>query len=82
VQNLRAASEATITVKGRREPVVASELSAAEAEDFFRNVLTPYVRKLVIGPLLLRSLGAGEILADPEGAALTHPVFELTAIKN
>lgn len=82
VQNLRAASEATITVKGRREPVVATELSPAEAADFFRSVLTPYVRKLVIGPLLLRSLGAAEILADPEGAAQTHPVFELKPLRS
>ena len=77
VRNLRAARHATITTKGQAEEVDAIELSPAEGADFFRSVLTPYVDRLVIGRLLLRLLGATDILADPQGAAERRPVFEL-----
>jgi deazaflavin-dependent oxidoreductase (nitroreductase family) len=78
VQNLRAAQQATLTVKGRAEPVQARELSAGEAARFFREDLTPYIKSLAIGTLLIRSLGGADIMSDPEAAASRRPVFELT----
>ncbi len=38
VQNLRAAGRATITVRGRKEEVTATELDATQRVDFFRDV--------------------------------------------
>ncbi len=77
VRNLRAAGAATVTVGGREERLLARELDTAETADFFAGVVGPYVRKLRVGPLLLRLLGAGEILEDPAAAAAKRPVFEL-----
>lgn len=79
VRNLRQAGAATITVGKRSEELNARELSLEEATEFFRDVLAPYARSLRIGPLLLRVLGAGDILADPAGSARKRPVFELRA---
>jgi deazaflavin-dependent oxidoreductase (nitroreductase family) len=79
VRNLRVAREATLTVGGRHEDVEASELDVPARTAFFRDVLTPYVRKLRVGPLVLKLLGATEILDDPAGAAERRPVFELRA---
>ena len=78
VRNLRAAGEATLKVGGGDEEVAADELTAEEATEFFSDVLGPYVRGVPLGRWMLRSiLGAGDILADPVGAARRHPVFEL-----
>jgi deazaflavin-dependent oxidoreductase (nitroreductase family) len=77
VRNLRAAGRATLTVGGRQEAVTATELSQAEAATFFADVLGPYVRSLRVGRFLLGSLGARDILDDPQGAAARRPVFEL-----
>ncbi len=78
VRNLRAARQATITVGKRRQEVSAAELSPQEGADFFAQVLGPYVRRLPLGRWLLGSLlGAREILEDPQGAGVQHPVFEL-----
>ncbi len=77
VRNLRAAGAATLKA-GRRETAVSGvELDVAARVAFFRDVLGPYVRHLKIGPLLLRILGAGDILEDPAAAAARRPVFEL-----
>jgi deazaflavin-dependent oxidoreductase (nitroreductase family) len=78
VRNLRQAQKATITAGKQSEEVDARELSLAEATGFFRDVLGPYARSLRIGPLLLRVLGAGDILEDPAGSARKRPVFELS----
>jgi deazaflavin-dependent oxidoreductase (nitroreductase family) len=78
VRNLREARRATITVGKRSEDVAARELTVEEATAFFRDVLGPYARSLRAGPLLLRVLGAGDILADPAGSARKRPVFELS----
>ncbi|TMD43543.1 MAG: nitroreductase family deazaflavin-dependent oxidoreductase [Chloroflexi bacterium] len=78
VQNLRAAGRATVTIKGRAEPVQAAELSPSDAARFFREVLTPFIVSLPMGRLLIRSLGGGDILTDPEAAAQRRPVFELS----
>ena len=58
VRNLRAAGEATMTVGRRREEVKANELTVEERIRFFRDVLTPYVKKLRVGTILLSILGA------------------------
>ena len=79
VRNLRQAGQATLTVGKRQVEVTARELSVAEGAEFFRQTIGPYVRHLVIGPLLLRLLSAKEILDDPAGAAQHRPVFELRA---
>jgi hypothetical protein len=49
VRNLRAAGEATITIKRRAAPVKAVELSPTEGAIFFKEVLGPYVRRLPLG---------------------------------
>jgi deazaflavin-dependent oxidoreductase (nitroreductase family) len=78
VRNLRAAGEATLTVKGRPEPVQAVALSTPEAASFFKDVLAPYARRNpFIRFVLKRVLGAGEILSDPDGSAQRKTVFEL-----
>ena len=79
VRNLRAAGEATLAVGRRSEQVTAAELTADERVTFFRDVVRPYVLGLPVGPLLLRILGAKEILDDPARAANDRPVFELRA---
>ena len=82
VRNLRAAGEATITVRRRREKVIAVELSREAGAGFFGEVLGPYVRRIPLrfGRFLLGSvLGATEILDDPVSAAQRRPVFELHA---
>jgi deazaflavin-dependent oxidoreductase (nitroreductase family) len=79
VRNLRAAGEATVSVGKRREQVRAAELIGEERVSFFRDVLTPYVKRLRIGTLLLAVLGARDIVDDPAAAAEKRPVFELRA---
>ena len=79
VRNLRAAREATLTVGRRSEEVSASELDVQARTEFFRDVLGPFVRRLPGGRLVLRLLGATEILDDPAAAAGHRPVFELRA---
>src|SRR5438094_3770845 len=69
VRNLRAAGEATVSVGRRREDVKAAELVGEDRISFFRHVLTPYVKRLRIGTLLLSVLGARDIVDDPAGAA-------------
>lgn len=79
VRNLRAAGEATVTVGRVQENVRADELTVSDREAFFRGTLSPYVRSLKVGRLLLSALGAGDILDDPAEAAEHRPVFELRA---
>lgn len=77
-RNLRAAGVGTLTVNRRPEAVTARELPQAEAAAFFRDTLTPYVRRVPLGRWILGSmLGAREIFDDPDRAAPRHPVFEL-----
>jgi deazaflavin-dependent oxidoreductase (nitroreductase family) len=78
VRNLRAAGEATLTVKGRSEPVQAATLSPQAAASFFKDILGPYARRTpLIRFVLRRVLGAGQLLSDPDGAAQRVTVFEL-----
>ena len=77
VRNLRAAREGTVTVGRHTERVRAVELSRAEAESFFTDVLGPYVGRTALARWMLGLLHARDILDDPHGAAERHPVFEL-----
>ncbi len=77
VRNLRAAGEADVRTGRRRQSVHAVELTQAQAAEFFRDVVLPYVGTSKIKRWLLSLLGAGEVLVDPAGAANRRPVFEL-----
>ena len=77
VRNLRAAGEAVITVGSRREAVRATELTPDESERFFAGVLAPYASDGALKRMVLRVLGASDIITDPAGAAARRPVFEL-----
>jgi deazaflavin-dependent oxidoreductase (nitroreductase family) len=77
VRNLRSAQEGTIRVNGHDEPVRATELTSAEAVDFFLNVLKPHIRGMALPLRLLFSVFTREIFADPAAAAARRPVFEL-----
>src|SRR6476660_1350349 len=54
VRNLRAAGEATITVRGRKETVRAAELDPAERVAFFRDTLAPVARGIPFGVTFIR----------------------------
>ena len=77
VRNLRAAGEAEIRSNGQTQHVIARALTVEEAAVFYRDVLAPYVRGLPPLARLASSLFARDALTDPDGAAKTHPVFEL-----
>lgn len=82
VRNLRAAGRATITGGRESDQVTAVELPPAEAVDFFRDVLRPYVRRTRFGLLMVRTisrlfLGAFDAIDRPAEAAQGRPVFEL-----
>ena len=77
VRNLRAAGEGVITVGRRRESVRAVELTPEESASFFAGVLAPYASDGALKRLVLRMLGASDIISDPRGAAAKRPVFEL-----
>jgi deazaflavin-dependent oxidoreductase (nitroreductase family) len=78
VRNLRASGQGVLTIGRRRQSMRATVLGRAEAEQFFAEVLGPYVRRLPFGRLLLGSvLQARDILEDPHRAAESRPVFEL-----
>lgn len=76
VRNLRAAGHATLTKRGRREEVTATELDGPERVGFFRDVLGPLARSIPFGPWFIRMVD-GVDLRDPEKAAVGRRVFEL-----
>jgi len=76
VRNLRAAGRATITVRGRREEVRATELDPNERVAFFRDTLGPFARSIPFGVWFIRIVD-GVDLNDPLNAAEGRPVFEL-----
>jgi deazaflavin-dependent oxidoreductase (nitroreductase family) len=79
VRNLRAAGRATLTKRGRKEEVRATELDHAERVRFFRDVLAPYARSLPGGMTFVRILDQTD-LRDPVEAAQDRRVFELHAV--
>ena len=80
VRNLRAAGRATITKRGRKEEVTATELDVKEKVEFFRNVLGAFARSIPGGFTFVRIVD-GVDLNDPVGTAQGRPVFELHPIR-
>jgi len=76
VRNLRAAGCATITVRGRKEEVMATELDRAQRVQFFRDVLGPVARGIPFGVRFIRVVDQVD-LDRPLEAAEGRPVFEL-----
>jgi deazaflavin-dependent oxidoreductase (nitroreductase family) len=76
VRNLRAAGRATITVRGRKEEVMATELDRTQRVEFFRDVLGPVARGMPFGVRFIRVLDQVD-LDRPLEAAEGRPVFEL-----
>jgi deazaflavin-dependent oxidoreductase (nitroreductase family) len=82
VRNLRAAGRATITVRRRREEVIATELDAAERVGYFRDVYGPFVRG--IGRWFvwfIRIVDGVDVDGPPEEAAAGRRVFELRPLQ-
>lgn len=79
VRNLRAAGRATITVRRRKEDVVATELDPAQRVAFFRDTLSPLARSLPFGVQFIRILD-GVDLDRPVEAAEGRVVFELRPV--
>jgi deazaflavin-dependent oxidoreductase (nitroreductase family) len=80
VRNLRSAGRATITVRGRKEDVSATELDAAECVTFFRDVLGPVARRIPFGVSFIRIVDGVDI-TRPLEAAEGRRVFELHPIR-
>jgi deazaflavin-dependent oxidoreductase (nitroreductase family) len=80
VRNLRVAGQATITVRGRREEVRATELDQPQRVGFFRDVLGPVARGIPFGVRFIRIVD-GVDLDDPLEAAEGRPVFELHPVR-
>ncbi|HEX2142074.1 MAG TPA: nitroreductase family deazaflavin-dependent oxidoreductase [Candidatus Limnocylindria bacterium] len=78
VRNLRDAGEGLLRVAGREEPVRAVELTHAEAEAFFRDVLAPYVAGMGFPMRMVGRIFTRDVSADPEATAARRPVFELS----
>jgi deazaflavin-dependent oxidoreductase (nitroreductase family) len=79
VLNLRAAGHARLKIGRQTVDVRAVELSRPERIAFYRDIVGPFVRRLLVGPALVRILGMPEVLKDPVEAADRHPAFELLA---
>jgi hypothetical protein len=77
VRNLRAAGEATITIRRHVEDVTATELDPTERIAFFRDVLAPFAARLPFGFTFIRVVD-GVDLRDPVAAAEGRRVFELS----
>jgi deazaflavin-dependent oxidoreductase (nitroreductase family) len=79
VRNLRAAGEATITVRKHDVRVRATELDEAGRVAFFRDVMTPLSARIPFGATFVRLVDRVDI-HDPVGAAEGHPVFALAEV--
>ncbi len=82
VRNLRAAGEGTIRMGRRTVAITARELSHDEGVAFFGTTLPGYIARFpwfgrAFARMLFGLVGP-EVLGDPEKAATTRPVFELT----
>jgi deazaflavin-dependent oxidoreductase (nitroreductase family) len=82
VRNLRAAGEASIKVRGRDVHVTAEELDPVAARAFYGEMLPAFIGRLprigrAFASVLFGAI-APELLRDPEAAAASRPVFELT----
>jgi deazaflavin-dependent oxidoreductase (nitroreductase family) len=80
VRNLRAAGVATISVRGKKEEVRATELDPTERVTFFRDVLGPFARGIPFGVSFIRIVD-GVDLNHPVEAAEDRRVFELHPLR-
>src|SRR6266566_7616382 len=76
VRNLRAAGQATVTLRRRKEEVRATELDNTQRVGFFRDVLGPLARGIPFGFAFYRVVD-GVDLERPLEAAVGRRVFEL-----
>lgn len=76
VRNLRAAGRATVSVRGRKDEVTATELDPKERVGFFRDVLEPLARSLPFGVVFVRVVDGVDV-TRPVEAAEGRVVFEL-----
>jgi deazaflavin-dependent oxidoreductase (nitroreductase family) len=76
VRNLRAAGQATISVRRRQEAVIATELDPTQRIGFFRDVLGPVAHSMPFGVRFIRMLDGVDV-DRPLEAADGRPVFEL-----
>ena len=76
VRNLRAAGRATITIRGRKVEVRATELDPTERVGFFRDVLGPLARSVPFGVTFIRIVDGVDV-RRPVEAAEGRRVFEL-----
>ena len=79
VRNLRAARRATISYRGHKDEVSATELDESERLGFFRNVYIPMV-KTIPGGFTMARLVDGVDLHHPDEIAVDRRVFELRPI--
>ncbi len=81
VRNLRAAGGGEIVLDGHPTKISAVELDTAQAEQFYRDIVGPYLARVprilqvLVRPVFRRV--APDILTDPSMAARKRPVFEL-----
>lgn len=80
VQNLRAASRATITVRRRNEEVRAIELDLTQRVAFFRDILGPLARSIPFNVWFIRTVD-GVDLTRPLEVAEGRRVFELHPLR-
>ena len=80
VRNLRAAGEAQIAFRGRKDDVRATELDPTQRVAFFRDTLGPVARTIPFGRAFIRIVD-GTDLDKPEEAAEGRPVFELDVLR-
>ena len=80
VRNLRAAGRATITFRGRKEDVTATELDRDGRIEFFRDVFGPFVRGIPFGRTFIRIVDGVDVNRPPEEIVDGRPVFELHPI--
>jgi deazaflavin-dependent oxidoreductase (nitroreductase family) len=80
VRNLRAAGRATITVRGRKEEVRATELDPTQRVAFFRDVLGPFARSIPFGVSFIRIVD-GVDLNHPLEAAEGRVFFEIDPLR-
>ena len=76
VRTLRAAGEATVTVRRRSRDMTATELDPDERIAFFRDVMEPIARGVPLGMTFVRVVDQVD-LSDPVAAADGRAVFEL-----
>lgn len=81
VRNLRAAGAATITMRGEKEDVIATELDLSQRVAYFRDVYGPFARGIPLGVGLVRIFD-GVDLNHPYEVAEDRRVFELHPVRD